>query len=347
MIHENVTQSTELNTSTSSEKVVCIKKFAYRWQKGSTAIPNSLLFDKRLTMQARNILIVFLQHPEGWQFYSSKLASDIGIHRETLGIYVRELIAKGYMRREQNRIKGKFSTYSYEFDSEPIFANNPDITEGEYLDFQKGFTERGLPEPVIPALHKVLRVNIETPPTSIKVSDDAVVDSSCSSISQKKQEPPLFKCFEDYPMSDIDKSKASARFSEDLCRKVITHCTTPPFKPTKSYTASFFYFANNPEKMVPSKKQIENEKSKEKDTLGEMIQRHWHYARACEKEYLDKTQSDIAQRRGFYINVGTKDIIIGTVIAQKKALYDNPNFKQNLQDLWKEFNFAISIKHVK
>jgi hypothetical protein len=68
--------------------------------------------------------------PNDWQFYQSAMAKELNYSKDTLRKYMEELLATGYLIREQRREKGKFDSYDYTINFSPCMENTDTVKNG-------------------------------------------------------------------------------------------------------------------------------------------------------------------------------------------------------------------------
>ncbi len=88
-----------------------------------TTIPNALVQDTKLSDRARFIYCYMSSMPETWKFYVKPMATSLGYSVETLSKYMTELIDSGWIKRDEDRIEGKFNSYAYTLNIKPSKEN--------------------------------------------------------------------------------------------------------------------------------------------------------------------------------------------------------------------------------
>ena len=77
---------------------------------GYTVLPNQILRDDSLTLQAKGLFCMMASFPEGWDFTIKGLATVAGCGREKISAALRNLEDSGYLLREQGHSEtGQFS----------------------------------------------------------------------------------------------------------------------------------------------------------------------------------------------------------------------------------------------
>jgi predicted transcriptional regulator len=95
-----------------------------------TTIPNSVIRNKALSDRARFLFCYMASMPDDWQFYQSAMAKELNYSKDTLRKYMEELLATGYLIREQRREKGKFDSYDYTINFSPCMENTDTVKNG-------------------------------------------------------------------------------------------------------------------------------------------------------------------------------------------------------------------------
>ncbi len=82
-----------------------------------TQIPNAWLRDSRLSLQSIGLLAQLMSHQPGWEISQESLAQRNGIGRDAVRTMLNELMAAGYLKRSEERIRnssGHLGGYVYE-----------------------------------------------------------------------------------------------------------------------------------------------------------------------------------------------------------------------------------------
>ena len=86
----------------------------HREKPKETRIQNSIIWDDRLSTAARFSLIAMLSLPDTWDYSVRGMAAMLGISKDTMSKYLRELEAVKYLKRMQPHSgHGKFSKAEY------------------------------------------------------------------------------------------------------------------------------------------------------------------------------------------------------------------------------------------
>ncbi len=84
-----------------------------------------IMFDARLKLQTRTVLMMMLSRREGWDYSVRGMAAIAGVSKDTMASMIRELEAAGYIRRDtQTRTDGKFGKVHYFVSSSPLKAED-------------------------------------------------------------------------------------------------------------------------------------------------------------------------------------------------------------------------------
>lgn len=79
-----------------------------------TQIENLTLRDERLSYSARGLLTYMLSNKDDWKFTEYDLVSKSPDGRAKVRTAIKELVEKGYLKKQQDRTKeGKFTGYTY------------------------------------------------------------------------------------------------------------------------------------------------------------------------------------------------------------------------------------------
>lgn len=91
----------------------------HRSLRKETTIQNAIIWDKSLSNMARFALIAILSLPEDWDYSVRGMAVMLGVSKDTMGKYLRELETAGYLRRRQGGKNGKFAKAVYTITDTP------------------------------------------------------------------------------------------------------------------------------------------------------------------------------------------------------------------------------------
>ncbi|HCJ70840.1 helix-turn-helix domain-containing protein [Agrobacterium pusense] len=84
-----------------------------------STIPNHVLEDTRLSMDARWLLCYLLSKPDNWTVVIGDIIKRGGCGRDKARKMIAELVETGYMERDQTRDEGRFSASSFAVFDEP------------------------------------------------------------------------------------------------------------------------------------------------------------------------------------------------------------------------------------
>lgn len=76
-------------------------------------VSRSLIDDKEASMGLRFLIITCLSKPDTWKHNVTNMANCLGVCSDTIYNYLNEGIDLGYIIREQEKVKGKFSSGKY------------------------------------------------------------------------------------------------------------------------------------------------------------------------------------------------------------------------------------------
>lgn len=86
-----------------------------KYDTGFTQVANVVLNDENLSLEAKGLYSYLFSKPSGWEFHPSTMAKDLKESHKTILRIVKELIEKGYIKRTQSNVNGKFGGNVYEF----------------------------------------------------------------------------------------------------------------------------------------------------------------------------------------------------------------------------------------
>ena len=95
-----------------------------------TTVYNELINDQELTLRDKGLYLFMLSKPNDWAFSIRGLSAQCIEGRDTISKTLNNLIKKGWLRRFENRIAGKYKSYTYEILYVKIQEDKPsDITD--------------------------------------------------------------------------------------------------------------------------------------------------------------------------------------------------------------------------
>lgn len=88
----------------------------YRKKVPFTQVPNEIIYDNRLSAQAKGVALYLFSRPDGWNFNSVEITKHFTNGKDSIRASLRELEAIGYLRRIEIRDggNGRFSHVDYE-----------------------------------------------------------------------------------------------------------------------------------------------------------------------------------------------------------------------------------------
>ena len=103
-------------------------------------IPNDLARSTEISLQAKGLYLYLRSHREGWEMSTERIGEVLGIHRDTVSKYVRELENLGYLDRQKVFDEsGHFAGIAYILSSEPLLKNT---VNGKTPDAEKHRTRK-------------------------------------------------------------------------------------------------------------------------------------------------------------------------------------------------------------
>ena len=104
-----------------------------------TVVSNRILWDKRISLKARGLLIFCLGLPDGWEYSIEGLVKATGEGKTSIASGLKELEENGYLRRRRVYTKGKVSGIEYFLYEDPMMpdiAGEPVEEEIPFNDFE-------------------------------------------------------------------------------------------------------------------------------------------------------------------------------------------------------------------
>ena len=126
-----------------------------------TCISNDIIMDKRLSLAARGFFTAVLSLPDDWDFSVNGMARLVGVNKDTILRYIRELEELGYVRIESKDEIGRYARKSYTFFEGTVPQNTapqrsavedtvPKNTALQYLADDDEVTENTAPKITVP-----------------------------------------------------------------------------------------------------------------------------------------------------------------------------------------------------
>lgn len=85
-----------------------------RARASDTRIQNRIIWDNNISQMARFSLIAMLSLPDSWDYSVRGMATMLKVSKDTMGKYIKELEAAGYLKRKQVKCEaGRFSNTQY------------------------------------------------------------------------------------------------------------------------------------------------------------------------------------------------------------------------------------------
>ncbi|ERM91922.1 hypothetical protein O163_08215 [Caldanaerobacter subterraneus subsp. yonseiensis KB-1] len=71
-------------------------------EKGNfTQVDNAIIYDKKISLSAKAVMIYMLSKPDTWRFYTTEIEESLVVNRRTLNKALKELEENGYLKREK------------------------------------------------------------------------------------------------------------------------------------------------------------------------------------------------------------------------------------------------------
>lgn len=102
-------------------------KHTLKRRRGFTVVPNSIVADEKLSIEARGFFAYLMSLPDGWVFRTNHLKRVCGVGRDKYYRLVRELKERGYLVVKDSKYSlGRFIGTHWEICEEPGTTENPD-----------------------------------------------------------------------------------------------------------------------------------------------------------------------------------------------------------------------------
>lgn len=151
---------------------------------GYTVLPNQILRDDSLTLQAKGLFCMMASFPEGWDFTIKGLATVAGCGRDKISAALRNLEDSGYLLREQGHSEtGQFSANLF-------------VLYDEKISPLTGFPSTGKPSTGKPLTENPTQINKER-------------------IKERKNKPPIA------PREVLDRVKEACGEDQELLDGII------------------------------------------------------------------------------------------------------------------------------
>lgn len=130
-----------------------------------TTIPNEILNDDRLSLDALGLLVYMLSKPDNWTFKQDVMGERFGKGRDAMRSIMRNLSAAGYVRRELSRDKkGHISTIT-------IVSEIPEVGQPATAEPATDNPSVGQPVPLVKTETPVKTEEVKNPSCPAQVPD--------------------------------------------------------------------------------------------------------------------------------------------------------------------------------
>ena len=134
-----------------------------------TVVSNRILWDKRISLKARGLLIFCLGLPDGWEYSIEGLVKATGEGKTSIASGLKELEDNGYLRRRRTYKNGKVNGIDYFLYEDPLM---PDVA-GEPVEDEVPFSDyEEVPTDDIPDFANVMPIDIPVEDESYNVFTD-------------------------------------------------------------------------------------------------------------------------------------------------------------------------------
>lgn len=177
-----------------------------------STIPNHVLEDTRLSMDARWLLCYLLSKPDNWTVVVGDIIKRGGCGRDKARKMIAELVETGYMERDQPRDEGRFSASSFAVFDEPRASDERVADESVAFLPQTEMPSPVKPSPVLPSPVKSAHSNnLDSANTDYQQEGEAR-DAACEGEEDPKAVARAFKrWYGDWPTRKVDSAYAAER----------------------------------------------------------------------------------------------------------------------------------------
>lgn len=139
-----------------------------------TQVPNVIIYDEKLSAQAKGVACYLFSRPDGWSFNYIEIASHFKNSKDTVRKFLLELKEAGYLTREKIREGGKFARVEYRLNFTVL--GNTVLGKTKTGETKLGKTESGF----------LGTNNTEYSNTECNNTEDDIYTSSCKTTQPKK-----------------------------------------------------------------------------------------------------------------------------------------------------------------
>ena len=108
-----------------------------------TWVHNAFIYDKRLSLAERGLLLLLMSLPMNWKFSVAGIATMIADGRDKVSSTLKALELHGYLKREQQfDSNGSFKDILYSFSDEPIFFDCKVLSEDDFTKISSSDDEQ-------------------------------------------------------------------------------------------------------------------------------------------------------------------------------------------------------------
>lgn len=119
-------------------------QYTNRLKSNYSKVPNALINDSRISMEARFVFCYMASKPTGWDFYLEPIADNLGKTKDTIRKYLKELVEYGWLSKfGQSRAEGtsRFSAVEYVLNEFPFAEDNEREWSSKLQNTEKAVTE--------------------------------------------------------------------------------------------------------------------------------------------------------------------------------------------------------------
>jgi len=213
-------QNTASEKNQEEEKIYVIRS-KHDKENPYVMISKALLRDQNLSIEGKGLLCYLLSLPDNWKVHPRKMASELGINKDTIYNLLNHLIDLGYCRRHQKKDGTRFSIIQYEFSESPIFKKCLPCP---------GFPDTEVPDPENPDTYRIKNIqNTDNKDILTPACADVKKSDPMPSAKKKREKPDIPKVPDKIQRRDFVKT------SEEEHKKL--HEKYGPAKTEKYYDA--------------------------------------------------------------------------------------------------------------
>lgn len=189
----------------------------FNHNKGGEIIPRALIFDCNLSDRARFVYCYMSAKPEGWDFYLTPMAKELGYSVDTLRKYMRELSKAGWITKGDQNIDedtNKFGCVDWTINSKP-YSKKAVSEKNRDGKIPTQDNNSSINTPIEENKEEKRNINI-----SKKTKDIILSDEEKAFIKSMTERYPRVMSM-DKPLTLEQAKKLKEKYDEDLLRKIL------------------------------------------------------------------------------------------------------------------------------